>query len=501
MTQQPTAISIPVPQFVADAIAAVIPEAYRLWWLDIYLHHPVHFFVETSLLLVIVYIVFKSPSKKRSETREVDEIALRERLAAFTPEPLAPLVLSQEAQFVLDDMIVVDSAANTPHVTCQGRDFVNFASTDFLDFGSSVEIKLATKKALETYGVGSCGPRGFYGTIDAHVHLEEAIAKYFNMPDAIIYSDAASAVSSAIPAFANRNDLLLVDERCNESIMVGVRLSRARVLYYKHNDSDDLEDKMKLVQAEDERLGRKPTSQRRFVVFEGLFRNTGEVAKLDKIYQLKMTYKWRLFADECLSFGVLGKHGRGVSELFDVPADCIEILIGSMETVLASVGGFCVGTQEVVEHQRLNGAGYCFSASAPPFTACAAMATLALLALPEEGGKKLVKLGELASLFQRQFASSKDLEVVSTYANSPVVHLRSKREFTSVLDETKYLHHVARQVRERDALLVVPTHFEGECNTLRLYIHVQHTEQELKRAAQALLRAAATATATTIAEE
>jgi serine palmitoyltransferase len=72
------------------------------------------------------------------------------------------------------------------------------------------------------------------------------------------------------------------------------------------------------------------------------------VLKLQTVHELKMRYKWRLFVDECLSIGVLGRTGRGVAELFDVPADCIEIKIGSLETTLASVGGFCVGTQEVV---------------------------------------------------------------------------------------------------------------------------------------------------------
>lgn len=487
-TDPPAAISIPVPQFLADAIVSFIPEAYRDWWVDLYLNHPLHLFIETTLILVIIYIVFKSPSKKQSAKREVDDQALKERLALFQPEPLAPAVLPEISKLVLDDLIVVDSAANRAHVMCQGKECLNFASSDFLDFGSSKEIANATRDALAKYGVGSCGPRGFYGTIDAHVYLEEAIAKYFNMADAIIYSDAASAVSSAIPAFANRNDLLLVDELCNESIMVGVRLSRARAVYYKHNDLLDLEDKMKQIQAEDERLGRKPASQRRFVVFEGLFRNTGDVPRLDLIHDLKMKYKWRLFADECLSFGVLGKTGRGISELYQVPADCIEILIGSLETTLASVGGFCVGTQEVVEHQRLNGAGYCFSASAPPFTACAAMATLDLLS--KAGSKELPQLAKLAELFQQEFAEDEMLQVVTSYKSSPVVHLRLLHD--GKLDhvaEAKALRHIAKQVLANDSVLVVPTHLE-QGSTLRLYIHATHTEQELKLAAKALIREA-----------
>lgn len=187
-------------------------------------------------------------------------------------------------------------------------------------------MKKTTEDALNKYGVGSCGPRGFYGTIDAHVKLEEAIAKFFNANEAIIYSDASSSISSAIPAFSNRSDLLVVDEGVNDNVLTGVRLSRAKVVYFKHNDMSDLEAQLRKIHAEDKKLGRQPNSQRRFIVAEGavllfvfvalmqckgLYRNFGDLLDLSRVYELKMKYKWRLIVDESYSFGTIGANGKG----------------------------------------------------------------------------------------------------------------------------------------------------------------------------------------------
>jgi serine palmitoyltransferase len=382
------------------------------------------------------------------------------------------------------------------------KDVINFASADFLDFGSAPEVMKATEMALDKYGVGSCGPRGFYGTIDAHVKLEEAIAQFFEKPEAIIYSDGASTTCSAIPAFANRADLLVVDDGCNDNVFTGVRLSRARLIRFKHNDMDDLERVMKQIQQEDVRLNRKPSSQRRFVVFEGLYRNSGDIAPLPELLSLKMKYKWRLIADESLSFGVLGKTGKGITEHFSdklSPAelqDAVEILIGSLETTLASVGGFCVGSQEVVEHQRLNGAGYCFSASAPPFTCTAAQAALELLAQEKKGQQKLKELKQKCKAFADMFKNSNQFALISA-PESPVVHLRLKKTFKSHMDEITALRSIANSALEDDGLLVIPTYYPDvpqttePRNTLRLYLHVEHTDAELKRTFDVLTKRAA----------
>jgi Aminotransferase class I and II len=113
---------------------------------------------------------------------------------------------------------------------------LNMATHDFLAMSSNAEVKDASRIALEKYGCGSCGPRGFYGTIDVHLQLEQAIAEFTGTQGAIMYSDGASTVTSTIAAFAKRGDLLVVDDGVYEPIVTGVTLSRANIEWFRHND-------------------------------------------------------------------------------------------------------------------------------------------------------------------------------------------------------------------------------------------------------------------------
>eukprot|EP00543_Licmophora_paradoxa_P003759 CAMPEP_0202456848 /NCGR_PEP_ID=MMETSP1360-20130828/14013_1 /ASSEMBLY_ACC=CAM_ASM_000848 /TAXON_ID=515479 /ORGANISM="Licmophora paradoxa, Strain CCMP2313" /LENGTH=433 /DNA_ID=CAMNT_0049076783 /DNA_START=172 /DNA_END=1473 /DNA_ORIENTATION=+ len=260
---------------------------------------------------------------------------------------------------------------------CTNKTVLNFATNDFLSMSSNEKVKQASRDALAKYGCGSCGPRGFYGTIDVHLQLEHAVAKFIGTDGAIMYSDGASTVSSTIAAFAKRGDLLIVDRGVSEPLTTGVTLSRANVKWFSHNDMDDLKRVLDDVQRTDKNLRREPSDQRRFIVAEGLYKNSGSIVKLNELVALKHKYKYRLILDESLSFGTLGKTGKGVLELFGKRHMYdAEIVTISLENAFGSIGGVTVGNEEVVDHQRLSGAGYCFSASSPPFTASAAIASL-----------------------------------------------------------------------------------------------------------------------------
>jgi len=196
---------------------------------------------------------------------------------------------------------------------------------------------------------------------------------------AISYSDGASTQTSTTPAFSKKGDLVVVDGGVQESLKAGVDLSRSKVVYFKHNDAADLERVLNAIAKDDRRVGRDVTKQRRFIVTEALFRCDGSVAPLGELVRLKDAFGYRLVLDESLSFGTLGATGRGLCEDSGLKATDVDISIVTLEYALASVGGVCLGSVEVVDHQRLSGAGYCFSASAPAFVSVAATQALALL--------------------------------------------------------------------------------------------------------------------------
>jgi serine palmitoyltransferase len=209
------------------------------------------------------------------------------------------------------------------------------------------------------------------------LQLEQHLATFTNTDNAIMYSDGASTCSSTVAAFAKRGDLLVVDEGVYEPLLEGVMLSRANVKWFRHNDVDDLERVLQEVQTTDQTLKRKPNAQRRFIIVEGLYKHFGTICPLDKVVALKHKYHYRLILDESFSFGSLGPNGKGALHLYGLRhIHDAKLVIIALENALGSIGGVTVGNEEVVDHQCLSGAGYCYSASVPPFTASTAVQAL-----------------------------------------------------------------------------------------------------------------------------
>lgn len=172
----------------------------------------------------------------------------------------------------------------------------------------------------------------------------------------------------------------------------------------------------------------------RFIIAEGLYRITGDICPLPEIMKLKEEFFYRLILDESTSFGVMGATGRGVTEHYGIDITEVEVLTVSLDTTLCSVGGLCVGTHEVVDHQRLSGAGYCFSAAAPPFLAAAAISSLNRL--EEKGNSLMVDLSKNALRLKTALRKIKNFQISSDFLaaavdgndndgdwNSPIMYL------------------------------------------------------------------------------
>nr|CAD7259610.1 unnamed protein product [Timema shepardi] len=240
-------------------------------------------------------------------------------------------------------------------IEVDGQPCLNMATHNYLGLQGNDDIEESAIKTLKKYGVGSCGPRGFYGTVDVHLDLEEKLAQFMKMEEAVVYAYGFSTIASAIPAYAKRGDILFVDCKVNFAIQKGLDASRSRIHYFKHNDMDDLEILLEQQAELDRKNPSKARITRRFLIVEGIYMNSGKICPLPQLIQLKKKYKLRIFIDENISFGTLGKHGRGVSEYFNIPVDEIDLIVSSMEWALATIGGFCVGSSYIVEHQRLSG--------------------------------------------------------------------------------------------------------------------------------------------------
>lgn len=211
----------------------------------------------------------------------------------------------------------------------------------------------------------------------------------------------------------------LSDECVNFAIQKGIDASRSHVIYFKHNDMRDLEQKLIEQDKLDLKNPKKAAKTRRFLVVEGIYMNTGEMCPLRELVQLRSKHKLRLFLDETVSFGAVGKRGRGVTELLGIEKEEVDLISASLEGAVESVGGFCVGSHFIVEHQRLSGLGYCFSASQPPFLTQAAITALDVF---EKDSQIFEQLNTTAEKVDKKFRELTRLELRG-HPISPVKHL------------------------------------------------------------------------------
>eukprot|EP00956_Cyclotella_meneghiniana_P013595 scaffold19744_cov71-Cyclotella_meneghiniana.AAC.1 len=383
-----------------------LPQLYKIWWLDLLQNDPLHVLIETLLIVFcIILIILQRRSgwrmEKERKRQKLSEGEVEELLSEWKHNKGKLCERGDSKKHkdtpregtLLGGGLIIDGvkgsrlllSSDSKHEFYEKdtirkpipQSVVNFATHDYLATSSSRTLKSTALTWLNKYGCGSCGPRGFYGTIDAHLELEDCFASFLGTEGAVLYSDGASAVTSTVAAFAKRGDLLIVDEGVNEALIVGVSLSRANVRYFRHNDVNDLRRVLEKVRQQDVALKRKPTDQRRFLVVEGLYKNWGTLCPLNDIVKLKEEFCYRLILDDSHAIGTMGEFGRGSLERCGLkPMQHCEILTFSIENALGSVGGVTVGSEEVVDHQRLSGAGYCFSASAPPFLSKVCVASL-----------------------------------------------------------------------------------------------------------------------------
>jgi len=410
--------------------------------------HPTSFFeagghlaLEGVLVLVILVLLSgKSQRRPKKEKplseKEVDELCAewvpepmvaKGKAGAFSPvsrltTPLRNLIKASPKEKTVDRSPGDKHGARARVAGEIRKDCLNVSGCSFLGMDSDQSILRDCEATIEKYGCGSCGPRGFYGTIDVHLDLEETFAAWMGFDQAILYSYDIATPLSTIPAFCKGGDLIVADEGVSYSIRSGIQLSRSEVQYFKHNDMRDLERILQRVEAETA-AGRRPLT-RRFIVVEGVYANTGDVAPIARILDLKRRYKHRLMIEESFSLGVLGKGGRGVCEHAGRPVTEADIIFASLGNAFASVGGICFGSHATINHQRLAASGYVFSASLPPFLSTAATSAVKVLQRKPE---LIESVQSNAKLMRDMLHKVEGLEVLGGCDVSPLIHMRLAR--------------------------------------------------------------------------
>ena len=257
-----------------------------------------------------------------------------------------------------------------------GKKVLNFCSNNYLGLANHPQIVAAAKKAADEMGVGPAAVRSIAGTTSLHLELEKRLAAFKGVEAAITFQSGFTANLATIPALVGKEDVIFSDRLNHASIIDGCRLSTAKIIPYEHCDVASLESVIK------ENLSQY---RRAIIITDGVFSMDGDVAPLDRIYEVASMYDILLMVDDAHGEGVLGQGGRGIVDHFGLNGK-VEVEVGTLSKAFGVVGGVVAGNAVIVEWLRQRGRPFLFSSAVTAPDAAACLAALDLL----EGSTKLV---------------------------------------------------------------------------------------------------------------
>ncbi len=250
-----------------------------------------------------------------------------------------------------------------------GKKVLNFCSNNYLGLANHPQLVAAAKKAADEMGVGPAAVRTIAGTTTLHLELEKRLAAFKGVEAAITFQSGFTANLATIPVLVGKEDAIFSDRLNHASIIDGCRLSGAKIIPYEHCDVSSLEAVIK------ENLSQY---RRAIIITDGVFSMDGDVAPLDKIYEVAKKYDLVLMVDDAHGEGVLGKGGRGIVDHFDLHGK-VDVEVGTLSKAFGVVGGVVAGNAVIVEWLRQRGRPFLFSSAVTAPDAAACLAALDLL--------------------------------------------------------------------------------------------------------------------------
>ena len=274
----------------------------------------------------------------------------------------------REAGLYKEERIITTPQSATIKTQNTGE-VLNFCANNYLGLSAHPDVIEAAKAAIDTHGFGMSSVRFICGTQDIHKELENKIAEFLGMEDAILYAAAFDANGGLFEPLLGKEDAIISDELNHASIIDGIRLCKAARYRYKHSDMEDLEAKLKEAQG----------ARRRMIATDGVFSMDGDIARLDKICDLADKYDAMVMVDDCHATGFIGKTGRGSHEFNNVMGR-VDIITGTFGKALGGAsGGFTASKKEIVDMLRQRSRPYLFSNTLAPSIVGASIKVVDLL--------------------------------------------------------------------------------------------------------------------------
>jgi glycine C-acetyltransferase len=347
-----------------------------------------------------------------------------------------------------------------------GKKVLNFCSNNYLGLANHPLIVEAAQKAAGEMGVGPAAVRSIAGTMTLHLELERRLAAFKGVEAAITFQSGFTANLATIPALVGKEDVIFSDRLNHASIIDGCRLSGAKIIPYEHCDTASLESVIK------ENLSHY---RRAIIITDGVFSMDGDVAPLDKIYEVARMYDILLMVDDAHGEGVLGKGGRGIVDHFGLHGK-VDVEVGTLSKAFGVVGGVVAGNAAIIEWLRQRGRPFLFSSAVTVPDAAACLAALDLL----EGSTELVdRLWENAKYFK---AGMKEIGFNTGISTTPITPV--------MLGEAPLAQQFSRELFEEGVFAMAlgfPTVPQGKAR-IRVMISAAHAQADLDKGLEVFAR-------------
>ncbi|KAG8186298.1 hypothetical protein JTE90_007323 [Oedothorax gibbosus] len=242
-------------------------------------------------------------------------------------------------------------------------DAINLGSYNYLGFAeNSGKCVDSVEKVILKYGNGICSTRHELGTLDIHHKLEKLVAEFVGLEDSIIVGMGFATNSTNIPTLMSKGCLIFSDQLNHASLVLGCRLSGAKIKVYKHNDMKDLEEKIRAAIVEGQPKSHKPW-KKILIIVEGVYSMEGTIVNLPGLIAIKKKYKCYLYIDEAHSIGAIGPTGRGVCDYFGCDPRDVDLLMGTFTKSFGAAGGYIAGSKSLINHLRRHSHSFTYATS------------------------------------------------------------------------------------------------------------------------------------------
>ena len=250
-----------------------------------------------------------------------------------------------------------------------GRKVINLASNNYLGLTTHPKLREAALEATRKYGVGSGAVRTIAGTMKMHMELEERIARFKGVEACVVFQSGFTANAGTVSSFLGKEDYIISDELNHASIIDGCRLSRAKILVFRHKDVAHAEERLASV---------ANLPGKKLLITDGVFSMDGDIGPLPGLCNAAEKYGAIMMVDDAHASGVLGRNGRGTIDHFGVHGR-VDIQVGTLSKAIGALGGYVCGTRDFIEYLYHRARPFLFSTSHPPSVAATCIAAFDVL--------------------------------------------------------------------------------------------------------------------------